>query len=71
MTNEFRPGTQGMMQVDYEQRMDMNRMREYRVDRIKKYMDVFDIECLLLFDTCNKRYSTSVSYTHLTLPTKA
>jgi hypothetical protein len=50
-----RRGTQGMMQVDYEQRIDMNRMREYRVDRIKKYMDVFDIECLLLFDTGNKR----------------
>lgn len=56
-----RRGTQGMMQVDYEQRIDMNRMREYRVDRIKKYMDVFDIECLLLFDTGNKRYSTSTA----------
>ena len=57
----YKYGTQGMMQVDYEQRMDMNRMREYRVDRIKKYMDVFDIECLLLFDTGNKRYSTSTA----------
>jgi Xaa-Pro aminopeptidase len=57
----FRRGTQGMMQVDYEQRMDMDRMREHRVSRIKKYMDVFDIECLLLFDTGNKRYSTSTA----------
>ena len=40
----YRKGTQGMMQVDYEQRMDMNRMREYRVGRIKHYMDEFDIE---------------------------
>ncbi len=56
-----RVGTQGMMQVDYEQRMDFNRMREYRVARIKKYMDEFDIECLLLFDTGNKRYSTSTA----------
>jgi hypothetical protein len=50
-----------MMQVDYEQRMNMDRMREYRVERIKHYMDEFDIECLLLFDTGNKRYSTSTA----------
>jgi len=56
-----RVGTQGMMQVDYEQRMNFDRMREYRVARIKKYMDEFDIECLLLFDTGNKRYSTSTA----------
>ena len=57
----MRKGTQGMMQVDYEQRINMDRMREYRVDRIKRYMDEFDIECLLLFDTGNKRYSTSTA----------
>jgi len=50
-----------MMQVDYEQRMNFDRMREYRVARIKKYMDEFDIECLLLFETGNKRYSTSTA----------
>ena len=57
----MRVGTHGMMQVDYEQRIDFDRMREYRVSRIKKYMDEFDIECLLLFDTGNKRYSTSTA----------
>ncbi len=57
----MRVGTQGMMQVDYEQRMNFDRMREYRVARIKKYMDEFDIECLLLFDTGNKRCSTSTA----------
>ena len=57
----MREGTHGMAQVDYEQRMDMDRMREYRVSRIKKYMDEFDVECLLLFDTGNKRYSTSTA----------
>ncbi len=50
-----------MMQVDYEQRIDFDRMRSYRVARIKKYMDEFDIECLLLFDSGNKRYSTSTA----------
>jgi len=56
-----REGTHGMAQVDYEQRMDMDRMREYRVSRIKKYMDEFDVECLVLFETGNKRYSTSTA----------
>jgi len=50
-----------MMQVDYEQRIDFDRMREHRVSRIKKYMEEFEIECLVLFDTSNKRYSTSTA----------
>jgi Xaa-Pro aminopeptidase len=50
-----------MMQVDYETRINFDRMREYRVNRIKHYMDEFDIDCLLLFDTGNKRYSTSTA----------
>ncbi len=50
-----------MMGVDYEQRTDFDRMREYRVGRIKKYMDKFDVDCLLLFESGNKRYSTSTA----------
>jgi Xaa-Pro aminopeptidase len=50
-----------MAQVDYEQRMDMDRMRAYRVSRIKKYMDEFDVDCLVLFETGNKRYATSTA----------
>lgn len=57
----MRVGTHGMMQVDYEQRIDFDRMRKHRVSRIRKYMDEFDVECLLLFDTGNKRYSTSTA----------
>ena len=57
----MRVGTHGMMQVDYEQRIDFDRMRTYRVARIKKYMDQFDIECLLLFESGNKRYATSTA----------
>jgi len=57
----MRTGTHGMMQVDYEQRIDFDRMREHRVSRIKRYMAEFEIECLLLFDTSNKRYSTSTA----------
>ena len=57
----MRVGTHGMMQVDYEQRIDMDRMRKYREDRIQKYMNEFDVDCLLLFETGNKRYSTSTA----------
>ncbi len=59
----MRVGTHGMAQVDYEQRMDMDRMREYRVNRIKKYMDEFDNECLLLLQSSNKRYATATAIT--------
>ena len=57
----MRVGTHGMMQVDYEQRIDFDRMRQHKVSRIKKYMDKLDIECLLLFETGNKRYATSTA----------
>jgi Xaa-Pro dipeptidase len=50
-----------MMQVDYEQRIDFDRMRQHKVSRIKQYMDKFGIECLLLFETGNKRYATSTA----------
>lgn len=58
---DVRYGTQGMMQVDYEQRMDFDRMRSYRVGRIKQYMDTLDIACMLLFESGNKRYATSTA----------
>lgn len=57
----MRVGTHGMMQVDYEERIDFDRMRKHKVSRIKQYMDKFEIECLLLFETGNKRYATSTA----------
>ena len=57
----MRYGTQGMMGVDYEQRIDFDRMRGHRVSRIHEFMDEFDIACLLLFETGNKRYATSTA----------
>ena len=50
-----------MMQVDYEQRIDFDRMRQHKGSRIKKYMEQFGVECLLLFETGNKRYATSTA----------
>ena len=54
-------GTKGVMGVDYEQRIDFDRMRDYRVGRIKKCMDDAGISCLVLFETGNKRYATSTA----------
>ncbi len=57
----MRVGTHGMMQVDYEERIDFDRMRKHKVSRIKQFMDKSEIECLLLFETGNKRYATSTA----------
>lgn len=54
-------GTKGMMQVDYEERIDFNRMRKERVEKIHKAMEKTDLGCLVLFDSGNKRYATSTA----------
>ena len=50
-------GTKGAMQVDYEDRIDFTRMREYREARIQEYLAKTDFSCLILFATENKRYA--------------
>ena len=57
----MRFGTKGMMGVDYEERIDFNRLRRERVAKIKSAMKKTDLGCLLLFDTGNKRYATSTA----------
>ena len=54
-------GTKGMMQVDYEARIDFDRMRGYRESRIQEQLEKSDFSCLILFATENKRYSTSTA----------
>lgn len=54
-------GTQGMMAVDYEERINFDRMRRERVAKIKAELEKTDIGCLLLFDSGNKRYATSTA----------
>ena len=54
-------GTKGTMQVDYEDRIDFTRMREYREGRIQKLLEKSDFSCLILFATENKRYATSTA----------
>jgi len=50
------------MQVDYEQRVDFDRMRNHRLHRVRQYMDAYNLGCLVLFESGNKRYATSTAY---------
>jgi Xaa-Pro aminopeptidase len=54
-------GTKGMMGVDYEERINFDRMRKDRVAKIKAEMAKTDFGCLILFDSGNKRYATSTA----------
>ena len=49
------------MGVDYEERIDFDRLRRERVGKIKAAMDKTELGCLLLFDNHNKRYATSTA----------
>ena len=57
----MRFGTKGTMGVDYEQRIDFDRLRRERVAKIKAELAKTDLGCLLLFDNHNKRYATSTA----------
>ena len=57
-------GTQGMMAVDYEERINFDRMRRERVAKIKAELAKTDFGCLLLFDNANKRYATATAVSH-------
>ena len=50
------PGLQG---VDWENRVDFERLREYRLSRIHEQLDASDLGAVLLFETSNIRYATS------------
>lgn len=54
-------GTKGTMGVDYEERINFDRLREERVAKILKELGKTDFGCLLLFDNHNKRYATSTA----------
>ncbi|MDD4189577.1 MAG: hypothetical protein PHX37_05775, partial [Eubacteriales bacterium] len=54
-------GTKGMMEVDYEQRIDFQKLRKDRVRKIHDEMNKTDVSCLLLFASENKRYATSTA----------
>jgi Xaa-Pro aminopeptidase len=49
----------GPMGVDFEQRVDFDRLRKYRLGRARAALDASDLGALLLFDVNNIRYVSS------------
>ncbi len=49
----------GVMAVDWESRVDFERLRNYRLDRVRQMLDEFDLGAVLLFETSNIRYATA------------
>lgn len=49
----------GSMNVDWEERWNVERLREYRFGRLRGALDASDLGALLLFDFNNIRYATS------------
>jgi Xaa-Pro aminopeptidase len=51
----------GRMNVDFEERVDFARLREYRLSRAMGALEASDLGALLVFDNNNIRYLTGVS----------
>jgi Xaa-Pro dipeptidase len=49
----------GVMAVDWEERVNYDRLRAYRLQRVRQALDASDLGALLVFDTANIRYLTS------------
>ena len=49
----------GVMGVDWEVRVDFERLRRYRIERVRQMLEEFDLGAVLLFETSNIRYATS------------
>lgn len=51
----------GVMGVDWEERVNFQRLREYRLARAMEALEQSDLGALLLFDTSNIRYVTATT----------
>ena len=51
--------TYGPNAVDWEARVDIDRLRTDRLQRLKKHLDASDLGALLTFDFSNIRYMTA------------
>ncbi len=49
----------GVMAVDWEERVDFRRLREYRLARVQEQLANSDLGAILLFETSNIRYATA------------
>jgi Xaa-Pro dipeptidase len=62
MSDEFPVATSpapGVLAVDWEMRVDFERLRQHRLDRTRLMMEQEDLGALLLFETSNIRYTTA------------
>ncbi len=53
------PPSPGRMAVDFEERVDFDRLRRYRLARTREALDASELGALLLFDINNIRYVSS------------
>ncbi len=49
----------GLMGVDWEDRVDFRRLRDYRLGRVREKLEASELGAVLLFETSNIRYATS------------
>jgi Xaa-Pro dipeptidase len=56
VATSFSPGVMG---VDWESRVDWERLRQHRLARVRTMLDEFDLGAVLLFETSNIRYATA------------
>jgi len=49
----------GIQSVDWEERVNWDRLKDYRLSRVRMAMEQHDLGALLLFETSNIRYLTS------------
>jgi Xaa-Pro dipeptidase len=49
----------GVMGVDWEVRVDFERLRQHRIARVRQMLEEFDLGAVLLFETSNIRYATA------------
>ena len=49
----------GVMGVDWEERVDFERLRTHRLERVRRQLDAHGLGALLLFETSNIRYATA------------
>jgi Xaa-Pro aminopeptidase len=49
----------GILTVDWEERVDYGRLRDYRLSRARQALDASDLGALLVFETSNVRYLSS------------
>ena len=51
----------GVMGVDWEVRVDFERLRQYRIARVREQLEAHGLGALLLFEMSNIRYASATA----------